>query len=209
LKPVLTPLGDAALLIELGSRLDPALNARARRLAEALNRRPEVEEAVPGHCSVTVYYDPDRTGWERLAQVAGRALAAPHSVAAPGRLHRIPVCYDGQDLLECAERLQIASELLIRLHGEPTYRCFMVGFVPGWGYLGTLDERLRLPRRDRPRPRVLPGSVAIADDQTGIYPLAVPGGWNLIGRTPMKVLLPDSNLMSILRVGDRVKFYPI
>jgi KipI family sensor histidine kinase inhibitor len=128
-------------------------------------------------------------------------------MAEPGRLHRIPVIYDGPDLAEAAERLHLARETVIELHSRPIYRVFLVGFVPGWAYLGPLAEELVLPRRENPRTVVPAGSVAIAGRQSGIYPLPTPGGWHLIGRTSVKLFLPDSDPPCLFRAGDRVKFF--
>jgi KipI family sensor histidine kinase inhibitor len=125
----------------------------------------------------------------------------------PGRLHRIPVNYDGPDIADVSERLNLSRHDVIAIHTRPIYRVFLVGFVPGWAYLGPLPEELALPRRDVPRTQVPTGSVAIAGRQTGIYPLPTPGGWHLIGRTNVKLFLPDSDPPCLFRAGDRVKFF--
>ena len=125
----------------------------------------------------------------------------------PGRLHRIPVTYDGPDLEDAARALGLGIGELVRLHTTPTYRVFMVGFVPGWAYLGPLPEPLRLPRRSVPRTQVPAGSVAMAGAQTGVYPLPTPGGWHLIGRTDLPMFIPDHDPPLLLRTGDRVKFF--
>jgi KipI family sensor histidine kinase inhibitor len=117
--------------------------------------------------------------------------------------------YDGPDLEVVAARLNIPSERVVALHMQPIYRVFLVGFVPGWAYLGPLPEELELPRRQVPRTQVPPGSVAIAGRQTGIYPLPAPGGWHLIGRTSVKLFLPDSDPPCLFRAGDRVKFFAV
>jgi inhibitor of KinA len=202
------PLGDAALLVELGNRVDTALNTRAIALAAALRARRDVREAIPGYASVAVHYDPDQVTYRGLEAAVRRLAAAKPAKGPPGRLHRLPVVYDGPDLVETAETLGLPVDELIELHCRPTYRCFMVGFVPGWAYLGPLAERLRLPRRRDPRTRVPAGSVAIAGSQTGIYSLPSPGGWHLLGRTPVRTFLPDADPPNLLRAGDRVKFFP-
>jgi KipI family sensor histidine kinase inhibitor len=200
-------MGDAAVLVELGQRVDTALNTRALALAGALRGRRGVREVVPGYASVVVHYDPEQLSPKTLASSIRRLVAAKPPPAVPGRLHRIPVDYDGPDLKETAQELGLAVEQLVRLHSEPVYRCFMVGFVPGWAYLGPLPEALRLPRRRVPRTHVPAGSVALAGDQTGVYSLPSPGGWHLIGRTPVRMFLPDSDPPCLLRTGDRVKFF--
>jgi KipI family sensor histidine kinase inhibitor len=202
------PLGDAALLAELGTRLDTALNTRAIALASALKKRRDVRQAIAGYASVTVHFDPDQTTHDALAAAIKRLANKRPPMAEPGRLHRIPVVYDGPDIEAVAAVLGLSTTDIITLHTKPIYRVFLVGFVPGWGYLGPLPEELELPRRHVPRTRVPAGSVAIAGRQTGIYPLATPGGWHLIGRTSVRLFLPDSEPPSLFRAGDRVKFFP-
>jgi inhibitor of KinA len=201
------PLGDAALFAELGTRLDTALNTRAIALASALKKRRDVRQAVAGYASVTVHFDPDQTTHDALAAAIKRLASKRPPMAEPGRLHRIPVTYDGPDLEAVAEQLGLAPADVAEIHARPIYRVFLIGFVPGWGYLGPLPEELELPRRHVPRTKVPAGSVAIAGRQTGIYPLATPGGWHLIGRTSVKLFLPDSDPPCLFRAGDRVKFF--
>jgi KipI family sensor histidine kinase inhibitor len=201
------PLGDTALLAELGTRLDTALNTRAIALAAALQKRRDVRQAMAGCASVTVHFDPEVTTHDALSAAIKRLAAKRPPVPQPGRLHRIPVVYDGPDLGDVAGRLRMSREAVIAAHTRPIYRVFLVGFVPGWAYLGPLPEELELPRRDVPRTQVPAGSVAIAGRQTGIYPLPVPGGWHLIGRTSLKLFLPDSDPPCLFRSGDRVKFF--
>ena len=201
------PLGDTALLAELGSRLDTALNTRAIGLAEALRKRRDVRQAVAAYASVTVHFDPEQATVESLGAAIKRLAAKRPKAAVPGRLHRIPVAYDGPDLAEVSALLKLSPEDVVALHTRPIYRVFLVGFVPGWAYLGPLPEELELPRRTVPRKQVPAGAVAIAGRQTGIYPLAVPGGWHLIGTTTVKLFLPDSDPPCLFRAGDRVKFF--
>jgi KipI family sensor histidine kinase inhibitor len=201
------PLGDTALLAELGTRLDTALNTRAIALATALKKRRDVRQAIAGYASVTVHFDPDQATHDSLGAAIKRLAAKRPPMAEPGRLHRIPVTYDGHDLDDVAARLQLSRERIIAIHTSAIYRVFLVGFVPGWAYLGPLAEELELPRRQVPRTLVPAGSVAIAGRQTGIYPLPTPGGWHLIGRTTVKLFLPDSDPPCLFRAGDRVKFF--
>jgi len=201
------PLGDAALLAELGTRLDTALNTRAIALANALKRRRDVRQAVAGYASVTVHFDPDQTTHDALAAAIQRLASKRPPMAEPGRLHRIPVVYDGPDLEAVAAVLGLIPAQIAEIHSKPIYRVFLVGFVPGWAYLGPLPEELELPRRHVPRTQVPAGSVAIAGRQSGIYPLPTPGGWHLIGRTSVKLFLPDADPPCLFRAGDRVKFF--
>jgi inhibitor of KinA len=201
------PLGDAALLAELGTRLDTALNTRAIALASALKKRRDVRQAIAGYASVTVHFDPDLVSHDALTAAIKRLASKRPPMAEPGRLHRIPVVYEGPDMEAVSAVLGMDVAKIVEIHTRPIYRVFLVGFVPGWGYLGPLPEELELPRRHVPRTRVPAGSVAIAGRQTGIYPLAVPGGWHLIGRTSVKLFLPDSDPPCLFRAGDRVKFF--
>jgi inhibitor of KinA len=201
------PLGEAALLAELGTRLDTALNTRAIALAAALKKRRDVRQAIAGYSTVTVHFDPDQTSHDALTTAIRRLASRRPPMAEPGRLHRIPVVYDGPDLEAVSAVLGLDVAKIVEIHTKTIYRVFFVGFVPGWGYLGPLPEQLELPRRQVPRTKVPAGSVAIAGRQTGIYPLATPGGWHLIGRTSVKLFLPDSEPPSLFRAGDRVKFF--
>ena len=200
-------LGDAALLAELGTRLETAVNTRAIALAAALKKRRDVRQALAGCASVTVHFDPEQTTHEALGTAIKRLATRRPPMDEPGRLHRIPVIYDGPDLDTVASALGMPAGRIVELHTGPIYRVFVVGFVPGWAYLGPLPEMLELPRRSTPRTQVPAGSVAIAGQMTGIYPLPTPGGWHLIGRTSVKVFLPDSDPPCLLRAGDRVKFF--
>jgi KipI family sensor histidine kinase inhibitor len=201
------PLGDTALLAVLGTRLDTALNTRAIGLASALRKRRDVRQAVAGYASVTVHFDPDQTTHESLGAAIKRLAAKRPKEAIPGRLHRIPVVYDGMDLADVSDALKLSAPQIIALHTRPIYRVFLVGFVPGWAYLGPLPDELELPRLTTPRTQVPAGSVAIAGLQTGVYPLPVPGGWHVIGRTSVKMFLPSSDPPCLFRAGDRVKFF--
>jgi inhibitor of KinA len=202
------PLGEAAVFAELGTRLDTALNTRAIALAAALKKRRDVRQAIAGYASVTVQFDPDQTNHEALGAAIKRLASKRPPMAEPGRLHRIPVIYDGPDMEAVAAAVRLSPSKIVEIHTRPIYRVFLVGFVPGWGYLGPLPEELELPRREVPRTKVPAGSVAIAGRQTGIYPLPTPGGWHLIGRTSVRLFLPDSDPPCLFRAGDRVKFFP-
>lgn len=206
--PRLLPLGDAAGYVELGKRVDTALNTRALRLAATLSARRGVREAVAAYGAVTVHFDPDVISLAGLERLVVQLLREKKGEPLHGRLHRVPVVYDGPDLEGVADQLGLSPEVVARLHAAPIYRAFMAGFVPGWIYLGPLPKPLQLPRRPEPRTSVPAGSVAIAGQQTGIYPLASPGGWHLVGRTSLRTFLPDSDPPLLIRPGDRVKFFP-
>src|ERR1700680_4886634 len=144
------PLGDSALLAELGTRLDTALNTRAIALAAALKKRRDVRQAIAGYASVTVHFDPDQVSHDALTAAIRRLASKRPPMEEPGRLHRIPVVYDGPDLEAVTARLEMSPERFIEIHSKPIYRAFLVGFVPGWAYLGPLPEELELARRGQP-----------------------------------------------------------
>ena len=217
------PLGDRALLIEVGDQADPATVARIRALADHLAqlRLPGVFDFVPALCTIGVHYDPEQwrdendahTPYELLVARIQQALPDLASLAASeGPLRQIPVCYEtdfGSDLPVLADAHGLSVEEVIQIHSAAIYSVYMIGFAPGFAYLGPLDERLVLPRRETPRARVPAGSVAVANQYTGIYPADLPGGWHIIGRTPLQLFDPSHQQPSLLSAGDRVQFEPI
>jgi inhibitor of KinA len=215
----LVPVGESVLVVEFEERIDQAVNSRAVLLADRVRASAVagVRDIVPTFRSVAVYFDPLQTDYDALvsrleADVA--ALAAPardadHAVADP---IRVPVCYGGEfgpDLAEVAAFGGVTESEATRLHATPVYRVFMLGFLPGFAYMGTVDPRIAAPRRSNPRTRVPAGSVAIAGPQTGIYPCESPGGWQLIGRTTLRLFDPSREEPSTFAAGDLVQFYPV
>jgi inhibitor of KinA len=225
LPPVrLYPLGDAAVVLEFGQAIAPATHQLIQAFARVLGRHPlpGLREYVPAFTTLTVYYDPwvlsQASGVLPYEQVAsylqGLLPAAQAAVAdyAPGPLVEIPVCYGGDfgpDLGLVASHAQLTSEEVIARHTQPDYLVYMVGFAPGFPYLGGLDARLATPRRAQPRALVPAGAVGIAGAQTGIYSLPTPGGWQLIGRTPLRLFDAGRARPSLLHAGDRLRFVPI
>jgi len=207
--------GDSALVVEFEERIDAAINARAIALAASLQAAAirGVRDVVPTYRAVAVYFDPLRTAYDRLVDLIQRELAHPSPEPAAARAPiRIPVCYGGDfgsDLAEVAAFARVSEDEVVRRHCAVTYRVFMLGFVAGFAYLGTVDASIAMPRRATPRVRVPFGSVGIAGVQTGIYPAETPGGWQLIGRTPVKPFDPTRAEPFLLRAGDHVQFYPI
>jgi inhibitor of KinA len=207
--------GDAALVVEFEARIDPLVNARAIQLAEALQaaRMPGVLDVVPTFRSVAIYFDPLRTDGDALLARVEAEAAKPSSDRDTGRpAVRVPVCYGGDlgpDLAAVAAFSHLSEAEVITAHTARTYRAFMVGFVPGFAYLGTVEERIAMPRRDAPRVRVPIGSVGIAGVQTGIYPMETPGGWQIVGRTPLKPFDPNRAEPFLITAGDAVQFYAI
>lgn len=207
--------GDAAWLVEWPARIDPAVSARAVALAEAIKHThaAEVRDVVVGYCSVAVYFDPLQVDGEKLAlHLRHLALEADERPIAEGGILDVDVCYGGEfgpDLAEVAAFAHATEDEVVALHTSPTYRVYVVGFVPGFPYMASVDARLALPRRGTPRLRVPAGSVAIAAGQTGIYPMETPGGWHLIGRTRVKPYDDSRAEPFLFKPGDRVRFHPI
>jgi len=206
--------GDAAWLLEWPSGIDPAISARAVVLADlARQLHPAVRDAVVGYCSLTVYFDPLRIDGDDLeSQLRRLADDLPEVSENDGAEFDVEVCYGGEfgpDLTDVAARAGVREADVIALHARRTYRVYVVGFIPGFPYMATVDERLALPRRATPRMRVPAGSVAIAAGQTGIYPRETPGGWHLIGRTHVKPYDRSRADPFLFKPGDRVRFHPI
>ena len=209
--------GDQGLLLELGQNIDLETNARARTLADRLEHKPlpGLIEVIPAYCSVLIIYDPGQTDLEDLKQAVLEHTdqASLTDDARSGQTVEIPVCYGGEhgpDIETVARTNGLSVKEVISIHTSCSYPIYMLGFAPGFPYLGGLDQRLHTPRLETPRSLVPAGSVGIANAQTGIYPLQSPGGWQLIGRTPLKLFAPDQdNPVPYYRPGDRLQFVSI
>jgi inhibitor of KinA len=207
--------GDSTLLVEFQPRIDAMVNARVVAVAEALQREalPGVRDIVPTYRTVAVYFDPLRTDCEQLtARLERHAVEARAGGREDRPAIRIPVCYGGDfgpDLADVARFGRLTESEAVAKHCGATYRVFMLGFVPGFPYMGVVDGRIAIPRRTTPRVRVPAGSVGIAGPQTGVYPSDTPGGWQLVGRTPMKCFDAAREDPFLLKAGDAVRFYPI
>jgi inhibitor of KinA len=211
----IVPVGDATLVVEFEERIDPAVNARAVATAEALRAEPiaGVRDVVPTYRSVAVYFDPlltdHRTLMRRLEEAAAKA---PHEETSNHELLRIPVCYGddfGPDLADVARFARASEAEVVEIHSSRTYRVFMLGFTPGFAYLGMVDSRIAIPRRDAPRVQVPRGSVCVAGGQTSVHPVDAPSGWHLIGRTPVRPFDPLRPEPFLMKPADMVQFYPI
>jgi KipI family sensor histidine kinase inhibitor len=209
------PLGDAAILVTLGEALDADANARAGALATALAAEgiAGIGRPVPGHASVLVPFEPDLVGEASVREAVERwwpeVTTAAERNDTQGRLHVIPVRYggdDGPDLAAVAVATGLSETGVVGLHTSVEYRVLVLGFVPGYPYLGLLPRELDLPRRSVPRVRVPAGSVAISGRQSGIYPFDGPGGWHLLGRTDVTLWDPAADPPTLLAPGDRVRF---
>lgn len=210
---MLKPLGDSAILIQIGEAIDPILNQRVHALSTLLQTVPAVIETVPAYCTVLVHYDPLATTYNQIKNLIEEKISQlDESTHRPSRHLEIPVLYggaSGPDLEPTATTLALSPSELIRLHSEREYTVYMMGFTPGFPYMGILNEKLTLPRLSTPRTRVPAGSVAIAGSQTGIYPVVSPGGWHILGHTPLKLFNPTSENPFLFAPGDTVKFVPM
>ncbi len=215
--PKIVPAGDEAVLVEFGRVVSRELNRRVHGLAYMLTRgrRPWLREVVPAYASLLVYYDPDRVTYqallEELAECAAQAAADAARLPPPRRVE-IPVYYGGEngpDLPWVAERVGMSVDQVIAAHSAPTYVVYMLGFMPGFCYLGDLPEALAVERLPTPRLSLPAGAVAIGGRQTGVYSLDnSPGGWRWIGRTPRTMWDPRREQPFLVRAGDEVRFVP-
>lgn len=209
------PAGDRAVVAEFGDTVDEKINQQVHALAAQLTAQPAdgVLELVPTFRSLLVYYDPAVISYGALCSLLTElaAKSGEHS-SAPGRLWEIPCCYGshfGPDLADVAAHAGLTREEVVFLHSHTDYKIYMLGFLPGFVYLGGLDERLATPRLPSPRVRIPKGSVGIGGSQTGVYPLESPGGWRLIGSTPVDFYDAGREEPVLCRAGDTIRFVPI
>lgn len=215
LRPEILPCGDCALNVHFGDKIDPAINARVCALAQALEaHHPDgVTEWVSAYGTLSVYYLPEVISFAELSALLASWLDEGSAAAAKERVVlELPTAYGGEygpDLAHVAEHAGVSEEDAVKMHSAPDYLIYMMGFMPGFPYLGGLDERLHTPRLQTLRVKIPAGSVGIAGGQTGAYPVDSPGGWQLIGRTPVKLYDPRREEPILLRAGQYVKFVPI
>ena len=219
----LFPLGDAAVVLEFGTSISSETHRTIQAMSRHLTHHPfaGLRELVPAFTTLTVYYDPWRLSengqhqpYERVAEIMRQLLPAVQAAAVDSEaaLVEIPVYYGGEfglDLDLVAAHTGLAVDDVIARHSAPEYLVHMIGFAPGFPYLGGLDARLATPRRAQPRALVPAGAVGIAGPQTGVYSLPTPGGWQLIGRTPLRLFDAARARPSLLQAGDRLRFVPI
>lgn len=204
---LILPASDRSLLVRFGDEISPRLHRQVRDFVRAF-RAPGVTNLHPAYASVLISFDPLRTTHAEMEQAA-RAAAGVRAAETPARLVEIPVHYggeDGLDLEDVAAHCGLTPADVIELHGSVEYLVYFLGFSPGFAYLGGLPEALATPRLAAPRRRVPAGSVAIGGAQTGIYPLATPGGWRIIGRTKLELFRAERERPALLETGDRVRF---
>jgi KipI family sensor histidine kinase inhibitor len=209
--------GERGLVVEMGETIDPRVNGRVRALGRALAARMAGEgiEVVPTYRSLLVVHDPLRVGRARVRRLIEellRELPEPEEERGPGRLVQVPACYGGSfgpDLEEVSRLRGLSPDEVASIHSSCTYLVHMLGFTPGFPYLGGMDARIAAPRLAAPRPRVPAGSIGIAGEQTGIYPLPSPGGWRIVARTPLRLFDPGREPPFLFTAGDRVRFTPV
>lgn len=215
--PRICPLGDSALTVTLGDSIESQTHQRVLGFAEAVRalRLVNIREIVPAYAAVTVFYNPLFQSYadlaKRLQEVAQQSMtaAAPKHAPAPGKVWEVPVRYDGPDLAAVAQARGLSETEVVRLHTARDYSVYLLGFAPGFAYLGPLDTALKMPRRELPRRTVKAGTVAIAGEQTAIYPLNTPGGWHLLGHTDLRPFDAQRDPAVLFSPGDTVRFVAI
>ena len=217
------PLGDSAITIDFGNLINEEINKKVISLFNYLQHHPldDIIEAVPAYSSLTIYYDVfavsqkitnEKSTYEWMKENIENFLSKKIEInAGASEIIRIPVCYDeglGIDLKWMAEEKNISIDEIIRIHCSKKYRVYMLGFLPGFAYMGEVDEKISVPRKPQPQ-SISAGSVGIAGKQTGIYPFNSPGGWQIVGRTPLKLFAANKTDPCLLKAGNEVEFYSI
>ena len=207
--------GDCSVCVEFGNEISPEINRRIAAVVE-LMREQHIEgvvDVIPAFCSLLVNYDPRVAGYEKMKKRLESLVRVDIKVGQTKRkIFEIPVLYGGEygpDLASIADHAGISEDEVVLIHSSKDYLIYMLGFLPGFCYLGGLDERIHTPRLSNPRLRIRAGSVGIGGSQTGIYPLDSPGGWQLMGMTPIKTYDPEREIPILVEAGNYIRFVPI
>ncbi len=207
--------GDRAMVVEFGNEISERINNQVHGLEAKLtkSRIPGIVELVPAFRSLMIYYDPCKISFQELEKsIRGFGSILEYSKNQKKRILKIPCCYGarfGPDLKDMEEYTGLDRDEIIRIHSSVDYKIYMMGFLPGFVYLGGLDRRIEMPRLKTPRVRILPGAVGIGGSQTGVYPVASPGGWRLMGGTPVNFYDPDREEPILCKAGEYIRFVPI
>lgn len=207
--------GDSSLLIEFGQEISPKINQKITSTVQLMKEQhiEGVVDIIPAFCSLLINYDPRVIGYEELKERMKNLVKVDvKSQAGKKRIFEIPVCYGGEygpDIENIANHAGLSVDEVIKIHSSRDYLIYMLGFLPGFTYLGGLDERIHTPRLANPRLKIRAGSVGIGGSQTGIYPLESPGGWQLMGMTPVKTYDPEREVPILVEAGDYIRFVPV
>lgn len=208
-------INESTILVEFGDKIHEDINKKVRAFSEYLDKHvfKGMIEYIPAFSSVAVIYDPVKVKYEKVHLLLKDILYnLKSSIQEEGTIIKIPVCYGGKfgpDIQYVAQYNKISVDDVIKIHSSGEYLVYMIGFAPGFPYLGGMSNKIAAPRRKSPRISIPKGSVGIAGQQTGVYPISTPGGWQIIGSTPEELFMPEKYPPSLLKVGDIVKFYPI
>jgi|3_EtaG_2_1085321.scaffolds.fasta_scaffold20464_3 inhibitor of KinA len=206
------PYGKSALLINFKQKIDAKIHTLVKAYFNSISDFDEISYQIPAYCSITVVFNSNKTDFESLKSKIEKLKIKPDKINSDSEIIEIPVCYEMEyapDLESLSKEINLGSEEIISLHTSKTYDVYMMGFLPGFPYLGQLPEELECKRKSTPRKHVKAGSVAIAGKQTGIYPTDAPGGWQLIGQTPLKIFDPRKENAFMIKMGDKIKFKSI
>ena len=210
------PFGDTAILINFEQKIDPLIHQKVIRLNHVISSAnlESVQFVIPAYCSLTIGYDPSLVDYKSLCKIIKNLYQKTKvkTLKTSFKKHRIPVCYEKEfapDLAEVELLTGLSTQEIIDIHTSISFRVYMLGFVPGFVYLGKLPKELFCSRKKNPRQKVAAGSVGLAGFQTGIYPIEAPGGWQLIGQTPIKIFDPTKANPFLFQAGDELRFYAI
>lgn len=223
-----TPLGDASIVIQLGETIDPNIPGKINAVISYLEKHPfpGMIEFIPAYTTLTIFYDPltvessqdhcetsEVSPYQLVSKWMDRIIAnLPVIDEQQSSVIDIPVCYGGgygPDMKVVAQHNGLTEEEVVAIHAGGDYLVYMIGFAPGFPYIGGMSDKIATPRRDSPRLKIPPRTVGIAGTQTGVYPIEAPGGWQLIGQTPLQLFQPHEEVPSLLKPGNAVRFYPI